>query len=136
MNGIFGGILSIIDSIGGGFLYILIGGAASKTGAGTRLVRLVFGAVLFGAVISLFIYLNSPEHAFQKLTFQNSPFLNDNSVPVIFVPPVAALLVTALLELLSFGLEYTPAKKPETQGLRITPVDQKDTDREVTKHSA
>ncbi|HEX3102593.1 MAG TPA: hypothetical protein VHQ01_12405 [Pyrinomonadaceae bacterium] len=124
MNGIFGGFLSIIDSIGGGILYILIGEAASRMGALTRLVRLVFGAVLFGGVISLFIYLNSPEYAFQKLAFQNSPFLNDNSVPLIFVPPVATLLATALLELLSFAIEYKPARKAETHKLRITPVEE------------
>ena len=126
MNGIFGGFRSIIDSIGGGMVYILIGEAASRMGALTRLVRLVFGVVLFGAVISLFIYLNSPEHAFQKLAFQNSPFLNDNSVPLIFVPPVAALLATALLELLSFAIEYKPVKKAETHDLRITPVEETD----------
>lgn len=137
MNGIFGGFLSIIDSIGGGFLYILIGGAASSMGALTRLVRLVIGAVLFGGVISLVIYLNSPEYAFQKLTFQNNTFINDNSVPLIFVPPVGALLLTALLELLSFTLAYRPMKKTETRDLRITPVDhQKAPDHEPTKHPA
>ena len=134
MNGIFGGFLSIIDSIGGGLLYILIGEAASKMGALTRLVRLVLGAVLFGGVISLFIYLRSPEIAFQKLAFQNSAFLNENSVPLIFVPPVAALLVTALLELLSFVIEHKPVKKAEAHDLRITPVDNKEVAvREATK---
>ena len=137
MNGIFGGFLSIIDSIGGGLLYILIGEAASRMGALTRLIRLVFGAVLFGSVISLFIYLNSPEQAFQKLTFQNSQFINDNAVPLIFVPPIAVLLLTALLELLSFGLEYKPVKKVVTHQLRITPVEHNETpDREATKHAA
>ena len=126
MNGIFGGFLSIIDSIGGGFLYILIGEAASRMGAVTRLVRLVFGAVLFGGVISLLIYLNSPQFAFQKLAFPNSPFPSDNSVPVILVPPTAALLATALLELLSFALEYKPVKKTETHDLRITPVEHRE----------
>ena len=126
MNGIFGGFLSIIDSMGGGFLYILIGEAASKMGGLTRLVRLVFGAMLFGGVISLFIYLRSPELAFQKMAFQNSPFLNDNSFPLIFVPPVAALLATALLELLSLVITYKPVKKAETNDLRITPVEHKE----------
>lgn len=126
MNGIFGGFLSIIDSIGGGLLYILIGEAASRMGALTRLVRLVLGAVLFGGIVSLFIYLNAPEYAFQRLAFQN-PFLNDNSVPLIFVPPVAALLATALLELLSFAIEYKPVKKAEAHKLRITPVEETET---------
>lgn len=121
MNGIFGGFLSIIDSMGGGLLYILIGEAASRMGALTRLVRLVFGAMLFGGVISLFIYLRSPEMA-----FQNSPFLNDNPVPLIFVPPVAALLATALLELLSLVIAYKPVKKVETNALSITQVEQKE----------
>ena len=123
MNGIFGGFLSIIDSIGGGLWYILIGESASKMAALTRLVRLVLGAVMFGGVISLFIYLRWPEVALQKLAFQNSQFLNDNSVPLIFVPPVAALLATALLELLSFALGYKPVKKAETHDLRITPAE-------------
>ena len=125
MNGIFGGFLSIIDSIGGGILYILIGGAASNLGAITRLVRLVIGAVIFGAIVSLGIYLYSPDLAFQRLSFQNNAFLNDNAIPLIFVAPVAALVLTAVLELLSFALEYKPQrsekKKRETNDLRITP---------------
>lgn len=134
MNGIFGGFLSIIDSIGGGLLYILIGESASKMAALTRLVRLVLGAVVFGCVISLFIYLRWPEFAFEKLAFQNNAFLNENSVPVIFVPPVAALLATALLELLSFALGHKTVKKAETHDLRITPAEHKEvTVREATK---
>lgn len=125
MSGIFGGFLSIIDSIGGGILYIFIGASASNLGVATRLVRLVIGAVVFGAIVSLGIYLNSPNLAFQKLSFQNNAFLNDNAIPVIFVAPVAALVLTAVLELLSFALEYKPQrseKKPrESSGLRITP---------------
>ncbi len=125
MSGIFGGFLSIVDSIGGGILYIFIGSSASNLGVATRLVRLVIGAVVFGAIVSLGIYLNSPDLAFQKLSFQNNAFLNDNAIPVIFVAPVAALVLTAVLELLSFALEYKPQrseKKPrESSGLRITP---------------
>ncbi len=136
MNGIFGGFLSIIDSMGGGLLYILIGEAASRMGALTRLVRLVFGAMLFGGVISLIIYLKWPEVAFQKMAFQNSPFLNDNSFPLIFVPPIAALLATALLELLSIVIAYKPVKKPETRSLSITPVENKEiTVREPAKRT-
>ena len=121
MNGVFGGFLSIIDSIGGGFLYILIGEAASRMGGLTRLVRLVLGAVSFGGAISLVIYLNSPELAFQKPALQNSPIPNEYSIPWIFVPPVAALLLTALLEILSLFIEYKPIKKTETRDLSITP---------------
>ncbi len=134
MNGIFGGFLSIIDSIGGGLLYILIGEAASKMGGLTRLIRLVFGSMLFGGVISLFIYLRSPELAFQKMAFESSSFLNDNSFPLIFVPPVATLLATALLELLSLVIAYKPVRKAETNDLRITPVENKEIAvREATK---
>ena len=125
MSGIFGGFLSIIDSIGGGILYILIGSAASNLGAVTRLVRLVFGAVIFGAIVSLGIYLYAPDLAFQNISFANSTFLNDNAIPMIYVAPVAALVVTAVLELLSFALEYKPQrsekKAREANDLRITP---------------
>ncbi len=125
MNGIFGGFLNIIDSIGGGILYILIGGAASNLGAVTRLVRLVIGAVIFGAIVSLGIYLYAPDLAFQKISFANSTFLNDNAIPMIYVAPVAALVLTAVLELLSFALEYKPQRSEkkirETNDLRITP---------------
>ena len=126
MNGIFGGFLGIIDSIGGGLLYILIGETASRMGSLIRFVRLVFGSVLFGGLISLCIYLRSPDLAFQKAAFQNSVIPNDYAIPWIFVPPVAALLMTALLELLGFAIEYRPVKKKESNDLRITPVDHKE----------
>ena len=123
MNGIFGGFLAIVDSIGGGFLYILIGEAASRSGAGARLVRLVLGALLFGAIVSIAIYMFSPEMALQKLAYQNTGIINDGAFATIFLPPVASLVLTAALELFRFGIEHS-VKRPDNHDLRITPTEE------------
>ena len=136
MNGIFGGFLGIIDSIGGGFLYILIGEAASKASTAVRLVRLLFGALLFGTIVSVIIYVMSPEQALQKMTFQNNSLLNDFALPIIYILPAAALALTALLKLLRFGIDRK-SEKPEIHELRITPADRTErTERELPKRAA
>lgn len=120
MGGIFGGFLGIVDSVGGGFLYILVGESASRHGIGARLMRLLIGASFSGAIISVVMYVMSPEQALQRPVSETFSIINDYSVPAIFIPPMAILAVTAVLELFRFGLDTKP-KKAEYRGLRITP---------------
>lgn len=135
MGGIFGGFLSIIDSIGGGFLYILVGEAASKSGSGAKFARLLFGALIFGAFISTAIYIYSPDIAFRKPVSSNLSLTTENSIPLIFFPPLAALFSTALLELLQVALERRPEKRV-TRNLRITPIEESERVEHTTKQTA
>jgi|CXWL01.1.fsa_nt_gi high-affinity Fe2+/Pb2+ permease len=137
MGGIFGGFLGIVDSVGGGFLYILVGESASRPGLGARLMRLLFGASFSGIIISVVMYVMSPERSLQKPVSEIFSIINDYMVPSIFIPPMAILAVTAVLELFRVGLE-PKAKEPEYRGLRITPNgDTKDvSDREISKRAA
>lgn len=105
MNGIFGGVLGIIDSIGGAFLYILIGSTASKASAAARLSRLFFGALIIGFAASIALYVLWPERAFQNMIYQDNAYISGNTLPLVYIPPVAALGLTGVLELLRASIE-------------------------------
>ena len=105
MNGIFGGVLGIIDSIGGAFLYILIGSSASKVSTAARLSRLLFGALIIGCAISVTLYVVWPDRAFQNMIYQDNSYINGNTLPLVYIPPVASLGLTGVLELLRASIE-------------------------------
>src|SRR6266849_6194306 len=55
MSGLFGGLLNLIDPLGGYVLHVLIGPKAWKEGKGARMARLIFGGAFAGTVIGAFI---------------------------------------------------------------------------------
>jgi hypothetical protein len=68
MGGILGGLLGLVEPLGGYFLSLLIGGqAAWKESGGGKVARLTFGGMLggiiIGGIIGGFLFLLSPAEA-------------------------------------------------------------------------
>lgn len=70
MGGVFGGMLSLIEPVGGVVLYFLIGEKAWKDSGGGRFARLAFGAIfigmflgaMIGATVGMVLSLFAPAH--------------------------------------------------------------------------
>jgi hypothetical protein len=89
MGGVFGGLLALIEVIGGASLYILFGARAWKTDR--EMPRLVAGAIVVGIAISLFLYL-------VPLTAEITKLVGSFSIVWWFVVgPLLALLITFTL---------------------------------------
>lgn len=56
MGGIFGGVIELVNLLGGCFLYVLIGKKAWKETNSVRAYRIFFGGLICGAVLGPVFY--------------------------------------------------------------------------------
>jgi hypothetical protein len=57
MDGLVGGFLSLVDSVGGRILYALIGSSARKDNKEARANRLILGGFVLGSIVGMVVYV-------------------------------------------------------------------------------
>ena len=105
MTGLFGGILAIVEFIGGCILFVLIGGRAWKADQTARGYRLNIGGTLGGFLIGFLVYWITPNEIFE---FGSSSYRHSNEWKMVicfFGIPIVMLLVTLFLEQIRKALE-------------------------------
>ena len=93
MSGLFGGYLGLVNVIGGGILYLLIGAKAHDPRA--RVPRLLFGSLVVGLTIGLLA----------PLTMFESRDLGLALIACSFLGVLASAILTGVLEWIRYHLE-------------------------------
>ena len=97
MGGIFGGLLSFFNLIGGAFLWLLIGSVASRPTDGVRTARVAIGSLLVGYLAGTIVYLSLP--------LTNMGDQASNAALALYKIPFVVFLIVILLEALKRWLE-------------------------------